>query len=123
MDVKSVFTGAHEGLDLQILLQGLEETLCLLAVLGGGRYGIGCELEMIGEQHDFALIVAILNDRLSQDMTTLLLSIESVELDQFISKLMAGYRNELFFQDREVGIALHGGDKKVPCSVQETYRL
>jgi len=47
--VQSVFTGAHEGFDLQVLFQSLEEVLDAPTVLIDGGYGIGSELEMVGE--------------------------------------------------------------------------
>jgi hypothetical protein len=62
LHVKSIFTDAYEGFDLQIPFQGLEEVIDWPAVLIDGRYRIGSELAVIGEQNDFALIVTILNN-------------------------------------------------------------
>jgi len=65
---------------------------------------------------------AVPNDDPSQRVRTLLVSIESVELDQLISKYIAGDRMSLL-PGRVVGVVLQASDKEMPSSVQEAYIL
>ena len=52
-----VFAGAHEGLDLQVLLQGLEEQFDLPAELVHTGDGGGGQLPLVGQKHDLALLL------------------------------------------------------------------
>ncbi len=59
LDAKGVLGGADEGLDLEVLLERLEKELDLPALLVDGGDGGGPEVEMVGEQHDLALLLGV----------------------------------------------------------------
>ena len=112
LSVESVFAGPNEGLDFQILLQGLEEKLYLPAVLVDGRYVVGSEFKMAGEQIYFPFVFSVPNYHSAKDVRAVFLSIETVESDQLIPEHVAGGGNEVFLQDGLICILLQPGDKK-----------
>jgi len=59
LDEKGILGSAHEGLDLEVLFQSLEEKLDLPSVLVYGGYGAGAEGAVIGKQHDLAFLRGI----------------------------------------------------------------
>jgi len=51
LGVEGGSAGPHEGLDLEVLLERLEEELDLPAVLVDGRDGRGAEFQMVGQEY------------------------------------------------------------------------
>jgi len=85
LDLKGVFIGANEGLDLQVLLDRLEKQLDLPAILVNGPDGGGPEVQMVGQQHDLPLVFLIPHDDGPQGVGAILRGFGATEVDQLIS--------------------------------------
>ena len=72
LDAHCVFTGSHEGLHLQVLLERFEKQLYLPPVLVNRRDGRRTEIEVIGEQVDVSILLLVPNRDDPQQMLALL---------------------------------------------------
>lgn len=66
LHLHGILTGAHERLDFEVLLQGLEEEFDLPALLLDGGNGTGGQMHDVGQEGEPSLLHLIPNDHLPQ---------------------------------------------------------
>lgn len=101
-----------EALDLQVLLEGFEEEFNLPPLAIDFGKGGGPEFEMVGEQHDFTLVVGIPYHDAAQGMRAFGFGIDSGEADDFVGQDVAVVRYGPAFDDLVHRVVLHAGDEE-----------
>ena len=112
LDAEGVFAGADEGLDGQVLLEGLEEQLYLPALLVDGGDGGGAELQQVGEQDDLPLVFGIPYHRAAQKAGTVRPSLEASKANDLIGEDVAILREFAFLDHFKRGVVLQAGHEE-----------
>jgi hypothetical protein len=77
LDIQRILSGPEKGLDLQVLLEGLEEQLNLPSVLVDRRYGGSSKFMVVGKEHQFLPLVFIQDYHPAKEIRAVLLVIEA----------------------------------------------
>ena len=117
LDQERIGRGAHEGLDLEILLDRLEKDIDLPAVLVGGRNRLRPKVQAIGQQHDDLFVLGIPDLLPSQGNGILSVRVEPLEFNALIARDVPVVRNRPFLHNPVMGIALLAGYEEKPAPV------
>jgi len=112
LDAQRVLVGADEGLDLELLLEGLEEQFDLPAIAVDGGDGGGAEVEVVGQQHQLAVVGLVPDDDAPERVGALLARLGPGQADVFVGADGAVGRQRLVVDDPIVGVALEAGDEE-----------
>ena len=122
LDAKGVLAGPYEALYGQILFQCLEEQFDLPALLVDGGDGGRAEIEQVGEQNNFSLVIRIPNDHAAQWARTIGLCLDARELNDLVGDNVAIRRDLAFSLNCEAAFSFMRVTKKTPASVQRPNR-
>src|ERR1039458_4900856 len=92
LDMEGVLSGTDKALDFKVLLECFEEQLDLPTVLVDVGDGGRPEVEVIGHEHDLALLDRVPDDDAAQSVLEGLLSQLAGEADDLVAKDIAGRR-------------------------------
>jgi len=112
LDAQGIFAGPDEGLHLEVLLERLEEQLYLPAVLVNGADGRGPEGQVVGEQHDLALILHVPGNDTAQLAGALRLGVDSGETDDLVGEDVASQRRPQLLDNLVDSVPFHSGHEK-----------
>jgi hypothetical protein len=88
---------------VEVLLEGLEEQFDLPAFAVDVGDGSGAEVEMVGEQHNFALVVFVPDDNAPELVGAFVLGTGAGEDDDFVGQDVAVQGDATLLDDLEPG--------------------
>src|SRR6516164_5021851 len=118
LHLQGIGAGPHKGLDLQVLLQGLEEQLDLPAVLVDGGDGRSPEGQVVGQEHEGGILLRGVDLDPPQPMRTRGLGLGPRQADHLIAADLAALRHPAALDHLVDGGVLQPGHEEDPVSRQ-----
>ena len=118
LDLQGVGAGADEGLDAQVLFEGLEQEFYLPALFIDGGDGGGSEVTMVGEKDQGALLGLVPDLDAAQEQVAVCAG-QLVEEDDLIALDGAAFRDRAALQHAVIGVVLHAGDEEDALLVED----
>jgi hypothetical protein len=107
LSLDGVGAGSHEGLDLEVLFESLEEQLNLPAILVDGCDRRRCQVHMIGEKDQGPVLVGVVELDPPQQMRTLLLGGLAGEADDLVLENVPALRHHPSMNNLVSGSLFH----------------